>query len=105
MGGAGVAFPAGACTLTIARTFFATELALLRLLYLQEIELHRRLATEHRDEHAQFGLLVVHRVDRAEEFGERSVDDLDPVALVVRDPDLRLLLAHLTQDGLHFGVR
>src|SRR6266545_7002575 len=98
MGGAGVAFPAGACTLTIARTFLAIGSGL-RLLYLQEIELHRCLATEHRDEHAQLGLLVVHGVDRAEKLGERTVDDLDAVALVVRDPYLGLLLAHLAQDG------
>src|SRR4029450_3911549 len=85
IGGAGVALPAGAWTFTTARTFLAIGLC---LLHLQEVQLHRRLATEHGDEDPQLVLLRVDLVDGAQELGEGAGDDLAPVPLLVGDPDL-----------------
>src|SRR5689334_13073240 len=86
-GGAGVAFPAAICSLTIACTFLAT----LELLHLQEIQFDRRRPAEDRHHHLERVALVVHLVHHAVEAGERAFVDPDLVALVERVLGLRLL--------------
>src|SRR3954467_10983432 len=56
-GGAGVALPAGICSLTIAVTFFDIALD---LFYLEEIEFHGRRPAEDRDHDLQRVLVEVH---------------------------------------------
>src|SRR3954470_12031644 len=55
-GGAGVAWPPGACSLMVVRTFFAM---LLDLLHLVVPDLDRRLAAEDRDEDLEPGGVLV----------------------------------------------
>src|SRR5215467_8343575 len=57
-GGLGLAAPAGICSLISAMTFFAIGLSV--LLYLNEIQLDRRGASEDADEHAQLAFVGLH---------------------------------------------
>src|SRR5258708_2172109 len=114
-GGAGVALPACHSSLRIARTFFlpicvSCSLPLsvylvaicdarsVDLLDLQQVELYRRLASEHVDQHLELALLRVDLVHLAVEVGERSVDDAHRLADLELDPDLRRFLLHLLLD-------
>src|SRR5216684_193236 len=73
-GGDGFAFPAGICSLIVVTTFLAM---MLRLLYLDEVELDRRGAPEDRHQHADLRLVRIDAVDHAVEVRERPVDDAD----------------------------
>src|SRR5690349_16787105 len=96
-GGAGVALPACSSSLRTARTFFLPT-CLVHLLNLQQVELDRRLAAEHVDEHLELALLGVDLVDLAVEVGERPVDHPHGLADRELDADLRRLLLHLLLD-------
>src|SRR5437763_6707932 len=102
-GGAGVALPAGNCSVMTALTFLDT-LTSNDALDLQEVQLDGRFATEERDQHAHLALLGIDVVDHADEVGEWSVDDLDALALGKADLDLGRLLADLLEDLLDFVV-
>src|SRR5712664_1003849 len=100
-GGAGVALPAGSSSLRTALTFFLLipiYTVLVDLLDLQQVELDRRLAAEHVDQHLQLALLRVDLVDLAVEVGERSVHDPHGLADLELDPDLGGFLLHLLLD-------
>src|SRR5579864_8270343 len=98
-GGAGVALPACSSSLRIALTFFLpTARALVDLLDLQQVELDRRLAAEHVDQHLELALLGVDLVDLAVEVRERTVDDAHRLPDLELDADLRRLLPHLLLD-------
>src|SRR4051794_15426155 len=73
-GGAGEAWPPGACSLMVVRTFLAMEL---NLLHLVVPDLDRRLAAEDRDENLEPGGVLVDLGDLAGEVGQRAGDDLD----------------------------
>src|SRR5919112_2943324 len=103
-GGAGVALPAGSWSVRTMRIFFAMCDFLLELLDLEEIQFHRRLATEDADEDLDLVALGVDLVNRADELGERPVRDADALALRERDPVLRRLDAHVPQDLLDLGL-
>src|SRR6266540_30947 len=97
-GGAGVAFPAAICSLTIACIFFAMFLVLppeggsyLKLLYLQKVQFDRRRAAEDGHHDLERVALVVHLVHHAVEAGERPLVDPHLVALLERVLRLRLL--------------
>src|ERR1700730_16959272 len=79
-GGAGVAFPAGICSLTCPVTFFA--ILCLCLFYLQEIELDGRGAAKNGDQHAERVAFGIDFIDLAREVGERSIDDPDILVLL-----------------------
>src|SRR3954471_23508839 len=88
-GGAGVAFPAAICSLTIACTFFAMIASLslpvlppeggsdLQLFYLQKVEFDRCRPAEDGDHHLERVALVVHFVHHAVEAGEGAFVDPD----------------------------
>src|SRR5712691_7162035 len=69
-GGAGVAFPAGMCSLMYPVIFFISD-----LLHLQELELDGSRAPEDRHHHLESGSVFVHFLDLAREVGERAVHD------------------------------
>src|SRR5947199_1758777 len=96
-GGAGVAFPACSSSLRTARTFFL-PMRLVDLLHLEQVQLDRRLAAEHVDQHFELALLGVDLVHLAVEVCERTVDDPHRLADLELDPDLRRLLLHLLLD-------
>src|SRR5687767_1435491 len=131
MGGEGFALPAGTWSLIRPTIFFATRL-LLRvqpdaasrrpprfvrrdppgggdssLLYLSEIQFHRRRAPEDQHRDADLALLVVHFLDVAVEVGERSFGHAHRFADLEQHLRFRLLDAflHLVQDVLDFLVR
>src|SRR5215208_5958768 len=70
-GGAGEAWPPGAWSLMVVRTFFATGSDLLDLV---EADFDRRLATKDRDKHLQAAGVLVDLGDLAGEVGERAGD-------------------------------
>src|SRR5205085_9169444 len=74
-GGAGLAAPAGTCSLIRVRTFLATPA--LDLLDLVEADLDWRLAAEDRHQHLELGGVLVDLGDLAGEVGQRPGDDLD----------------------------
>src|SRR5665213_4027585 len=76
-GGAGVALPASSCSLIIFVISFAIDLYALHLV---GFELHRSLATEHRNQHFNFSALFVNLSNFAFEIFERTVDNNDRVA-------------------------
>src|SRR5215216_1122892 len=78
-GGAGVALPAGICSLTTALIFFAICLS---LLHLQKIEFHRRGAAENRHEDPECVPLGIDFVHFAREVGERSIHDAHRLVLL-----------------------
>src|SRR5690349_8564276 len=100
-GGAGVARPACSSSFNTARIFFLLiepgdsprpsiyVPALVDLLDLEQVELHRSLATEHVDQHLELALLRVDLVHLAVEVGERSVDHAHRLADLELDADLR----------------
>src|SRR5215208_3765278 len=90
-GGAGVALPAGSCSVSTIRIFLATgsRSPFLELLDLEEVELDRRLAAEDAHQDLDLVALGVDLVDRADELGERSVGDADALALREGNPELR----------------
>src|SRR5205807_5458736 len=107
-GGAGVALPACSSSLSTARTFFLPityiyipECGLVDFLDLEQVELDRRLAAEHVDQHLQLALLRVDLVDLAVEVGKRPVHHAHGLADLELDPDLRRFLLHLLLDRPH----
>src|SRR3990172_9704975 len=95
-GGAGVALPAGICSLTIATIFFAMP-RLLQLFHLPEVELDRCLAPEDRHEHAD--LLFFHHdlVNQPREVNDGPRRDPDRGALLIGDAVFGRLVAQLPQ--------
>src|SRR6476660_3954338 len=86
-GGAGLALPAWICSLMTVRVFFAmiwaregSGLRDLDLLDLVVADLDRRLPAEDRDQHLEFGGVLVDLGDLAGEVGERAGDDFDRFA-------------------------
>src|SRR5688572_16008604 len=79
----------------------------LRLLYLAEIQLHRRRAAEDRDRHAQLVLVVVHVLDVAVKVRERAILHTHRFAHLEQHFRARLLHAFLdlVQDVLHLFLR
>src|SRR4030095_8639296 len=73
-GGAGVAFPAGICSLICPVIFFMTQIPL-KLLDLQEVQFHRCGASEDRDHHLERVAIEVDLLDDALEVRKRPVDD------------------------------
>src|SRR5262245_6727649 len=86
-GGAGVALPAGICSLICPTTFFMT----LELFHLQEIEFHRRRTAEDRHHHLERVLVEVHFLDHTLEVRERTVDDAHVLAALEGVLGLRLV--------------
>src|SRR3954454_9013431 len=106
-GGAGVALPAGSCSVRTIRIFLATCCSLpasLQLLDLEELERDRRLAAEDAHEALQLVALRVDLVHRPDELCERAVGDPHALALRERDPELRRLHAHVPEDLLDLGL-
>src|SRR5262245_44617905 len=91
-GGAGVASPAGICSLTYPVIFLAMTLPRLQLLDLQELELNRRRATEDRDHDLQCRAVEIDVLDDAGEVREGTVGNPDVLPLLERVLRLRLLL-------------
>src|SRR5215207_9401603 len=105
-GGAGVALPAGSCSVSTIRIFLAMVVFrfLLELLYLEEIEFHRCFPAEDADEDLDLVALGVDLVDRSDELGERTVRHANALALDEGDAVLRRLHAHVPQDLLDLGL-
>src|SRR5436190_18377462 len=109
-GGAGVAFPAGMCSLTYPVIFLAmleSLLVPLQLLDLQEVQLDRRGAAEDRHHHLDGGAVVVDLVHHSLEVRERPVDDAHRVAALELELRLRLLgrHRHLVDDPVDLLLR
>src|SRR2546425_313798 len=104
-GGAGVAFPAGMCSLTNPAIFLTMQILgeRLELLHLQEIELDGRGAPEDGHHHLDRGPVVVDLVHETGEIRERPVDDADRVAPLEVELRLRLFRRHrdLVDDPVH----
>src|SRR6266567_3869621 len=94
IGGAGLAFPAGICSLTTALTRFAIQFYTPRnsldFLDLQEIQYHRRFSTEKGNKYSDLVPIHIDVADRADELRERSIDDTH--ALAFREADFSLWL-------------
>src|SRR5205807_1722421 len=103
-GGAGVAFPAGICSLTMATTFFMTPPRASDLFDLREVQFHRSLPAEDRHQHPHLLLLGQNLVDETAEVHERTGVDPNRGALLVGNPELRGLIAHLSQNGLDLAI-
>src|SRR5258708_6304683 len=107
IGGAGLAFPAGICSLTTALTRFAILLPTpqrgLDFLDLQEIQNYWCLATEERNEHRHFIAVHINIADSADEFSERPIDNT--YTLTLRETDFGLwflcFLRYLLQDRFY----
>src|SRR5829696_455817 len=101
-GGAGDAWPPGACSLMVVRTFFAMRL--LDLLHLVVTHLDRRLAPEDGYQHLELGRVLVDLGDLAGEVRQRAGDHLHGLA----DGELgaaRRADGHLAvQEAVHLGL-
>src|SRR5512138_2797913 len=102
-GGAGVAFPAGICSLICPTTFFMKPTLLrpaLQLLDLEEVELDRRRPAEDGHHHLERVAVEVDLLHHALEVREGAVDDADRLAALEDVLRLRLLdrLLHLVED-------
>src|SRR4030042_2856691 len=75
-GGAGVASPACNWSLRTARIFLAN----LEPLHLEEVQLHRRLASEEGDQHLDLTFLQVDLVHAADEVDEGAIGDANALA-------------------------
>ena len=78
--------------------------AVLQALDLQEVQLHRRLATEEGDENLDFAFLQIDVVDLAGKVDERPVDDSNTLPDLEADFDPRLFDTHLAKDLLDFVI-
>src|SRR5262245_21286313 len=117
-GGAGVALPAGMCSLISPITFLAIRIPLARsgrtprpnrgsdLLHLQEAQLDRRGAAEDGHHHIEGRAVLVDLLDLAREVAERAVHDLDVLSDAVLELRLRLLGGdrHLLDDAVDLVV-
>src|SRR5450432_3573734 len=101
-GGAGVALPAGICSLIEPVIFFIRVLAphdsCLKLLDLQEVQLHRRRPPEDRDHDLQGVAVEVDLLHHALEVREGAVDDADALPALEGVLRLRLLDRFLDLD-------
>src|ERR1700704_3083778 len=70
-GGAGLAAPAGICSLICVLTFLG---GILEFLHLQEIEFHGGRTAENRDHHFQFPAFFVHFFDNPDKMAERPIN-------------------------------
>src|SRR5436309_2489587 len=111
-GGAGVALPAGMCSLTYPTIFLAISRPRvpsgdLELLDLQEIQFDGRRSPEDRDHHLQRRPVLVDLVHDAGEVGERAVHDPDRVSPLELELRLRLLRRDrdLVDDAVHLLLR
>src|SRR5262245_61836072 len=86
MGGAGLALPAGICSLMYPVTFFISSSG---FLYLREVQLDRRGAAEDREVDPDLLLLRLHLHHHPGEVGEGPRDHPHAVALLVGDARLR----------------
>src|SRR5215213_1256522 len=106
-GGAGVAAPAGICSLIYPVIFFAIGSS--DLLHLREVELDRRLPAEDRHHDLQGVAVEVDLVHHAREVVERSVGDAHRLRFLEYVFRLRLLFRrhHLLEDlvDLFLGER
>src|SRR5881227_1360559 len=101
MGGAGLAFPAGICSLTTALTRFAmlfqtpqnTFICVLDFLDLEEIQYYRGLATEKGNQYSHFVAIHVDITDRTNKFSEWAINDTH--TLTFRETDFSLGLIRL----------
>src|SRR3954467_7045931 len=100
-GGAGEAWPPGACSLIVVRTFLAMGSD---LLYLVVSHFDRGLPAEDRYEHLELGRILVDLRDLTREVGEGTGDHLDRFADLELSP-ARDLLRHLAvQQAVHLGL-
>src|SRR4051795_3324674 len=115
-GGAGVAAPAGICSLICPTTFLAIASTPfqdghtgppLQFLDLREIQLDRRLPAEDRHHHLEGVAVEVHLVHHAREIVERAVGDAHRLRLLEHVLRLRLLLRrdHLLEDVVDLILR
>src|SRR5262245_12801664 len=109
-GGAGVAFPAGSCSLIVVCTFFggiSLYQSLSQLLNAREIEFHRRGATKNRYGNFQPAVVVIDLFHGAVEIRKRPVHDAH--LLVALEYHFRLRAVgrhvHAVDDRVHFRVR
>src|SRR6266849_10275746 len=100
IGGAGLAFPAGICSLTTVLTRFAIQFYTPRnsldFLDLQEIQYHRRFSTEKGNKYSDLVPIHIDVADRADELRERPIDDTHTLAF--READFSLWLVRLLCD-------
>src|SRR3954466_13786223 len=99
-GGAGEAWPPGAWSLMVVRTF----LAMSDLLHLVVPDLDGSLATEDGDEHLQLRRVLIDLGDLAREIGERTRDHLDRFADRELGPARDLLRDLAVQQAVHLGL-
>src|SRR5581483_3540671 len=106
-GGAGLAWPAGICSLICPVTFFAIKILnsgspRSGLFHLPVFQLHRGVAAENIHRHLELAAVGLDFLDHAAEVQERAVVDLDRLADL--EIDLRLLalfrVGDLRLDGL-----
>src|SRR5436309_1542070 len=99
-GGAGVAAPAGICSLIIPVIFLAIPNPRSELLHLREIQLDRRLPAEDRHHDLERVAIEVDLVHHAGEVVEGAVGDAHRLRLLEHVLRLRLLLGrdHLLED-------
>src|SRR5438093_7614028 len=107
-GGAGVALPAGMCSLTYPTIFLAISRPRvpsgdLELLDLQEIQFDGRRSPEDRDHHLQRRPVLVDLVHETGEVGERAIHDAHRVPSLEVEFRLRLLRRDrdLIDDAVH----
>src|SRR5579883_2218162 len=125
-GGAGVALPAGNCSLMVVCSFFGGIFLLpqnfswrgpgpanpgfprsAELFHACEIEFHRRGTSENRDGNLEPAVVVVNFLDRAVEIGERSIDDANLLIALEYHLGLRAVLrcVHAIDDRVHLRFR
>src|SRR5215469_17285187 len=101
IGGAGLAFPAGICSLTTALIRFAIQFYTpfrnsLDFLDLQEIQYHRCFSTEKGNKYSDLVPIHIDVADRANELRERPIDNT--YTLAFREADFSLWLVRLLCD-------
>src|SRR3954465_9859610 len=99
-GGAGEAWPPGACSLIVVRTF----LAMSDLLHLVVPDLDGRLAPEDGNKHLELGRVLVDLRDLAGEVGQRTGDHLDRFADRELRPARDLLRDLAVQQAVDLGL-
>src|SRR5579859_6070517 len=118
-GGAGVALPAGSCSLIVVCTFFGGmfftftlnlakrgENSLSQLFYAGEIKFDRRRAAKNRYGNLQTAVVVVDLFDRAVEIRKRPVHDADLFVAFIDNFRLRPILrrVYAVDDCVHFRI-
>src|SRR6516164_6235097 len=111
-GGAGVALPAGNCSLMVVCTFFGgmalfIESFLAQLLNAREIQFHGRGASENRYRNLQAAMVVVDLFDHPVEVRKRPVDDAHLLVALVNHFRFRAIhrSVHAIDNRIHFRFR